>query len=488
MAPKWDYDRSLNRVRRRYDEVAEIEISDLTRPIDFEKISLLHPRRVRGVHLYADITNFPAIVGDNLSDRDARKVLRRLHLEHREVTRVCEAGFGAAKVHFQGPRLHAVTYLPINDDEEIVVGAVAFAAATRHVVEICNSVFDGEPWDVAVGMDLGDAVATRNNVRGDRELLFLGAPANYAAKIVDTDIVATDAVVDALPTGVPVELIDRGDGTVSLDLDDDDLEALVDEYGWDFDPKVSEERIRDELDKWPLSRVGLTGIEGPIDKEALGLANSKRVDAAIVFADIDGFTAYVDDASESDKDVEEAVRAYHVIRSEMRAVAVEDCEALRIQYQGDRIQAALLLPVNDDCAIAERVVDLGAGLNASVVHTLPEVIGDAALPLAIGAAFGTNYVSRVGEHGDRDILCVGIPNEKAASIQLALDGGQFGIDETTFDLLGSNLQRHFKWSEAKDCYIATELTSDALARSVAAAAVIRSTGRPYHPGEGAEWG
>jgi hypothetical protein len=484
---RWNYDTSLERSKRRYEEVAGVEISDLCRAIDFDNISLLNPRRVHGVHLYVDIPGFAGLVGDDLDDDDARRVLRRLHLQHRELTRVCEAGFGAAKVHFQGPRLHAVVYRPIGDDDEITIAALAFAGAARGIVESCDGIFGGDEWDVAVGMDLGDAVATKNNIRGDRELLFIGTPANRAAKILDTGILATPEFVDALPDEPGITLGVDNDGVTELDLDDDALEDIVAHHGWSFDPEASEDRIRAELAKWPLARVGLSAIQGPIDKNTLGLANSKRVEGAAIFADVDGFTAYVDDLGEDDADLEEAVRAFHVLRSEMRAVVVADHDALRIQYQGDRLEALSLVPVGDADLIAEEVVDVAAGLNASVEHVLPGVIGAAALPLAIGAASGTVYVSRLGEHGGRDMLCVGIPNEAAAAIQLSLAGAEFGITGQLYDRLGADLRDQFQWSATRRCYTATGLSADVLARAVKAPAVVKATSRPYHPGDTRRW-
>ena len=42
-------------------------------------------------------------------------------------------------------------------------------------------------FEVAGGADLGDAIGTRNGLRADRELLFLGSPANHAASVAGSD-------------------------------------------------------------------------------------------------------------------------------------------------------------------------------------------------------------------------------------------------------------------------------------------------------------
>lgn len=56
-------------------------------------------------------------------------------------------------------------------------------------------------WRLATGLDHGSAIATRNGASGDQELLFLGSPANHAAKILHKSggIRMTPEVHDLLP-------------------------------------------------------------------------------------------------------------------------------------------------------------------------------------------------------------------------------------------------------------------------------------------------
>jgi hypothetical protein len=183
-----------------------------------------------------------------------------------------------------------------------------------------------------------------------------------------------------------------------------------------------------------------------------------------IFADVDGFTAYVDGAAAIDEDLVAAVRAYHVFRSEMRYVAVEDCGALRIQYQGDRMQSIAFLPADDEEEIALRGIEVAAGLNASVAYTLPAVIPDAVRPLAIGQALGTSLVSRLGEHGQPDAVCLGVATGQAEAFQLVLGGGQTGISKGIRDLLPEDLASEFRWVPSKGCYVASDLKADRVAR------------------------
>jgi hypothetical protein len=48
----WDYDRSLERIKRKHAEVADVEVNKLAREMDFDNIGLKHPKRVHGAHVY----------------------------------------------------------------------------------------------------------------------------------------------------------------------------------------------------------------------------------------------------------------------------------------------------------------------------------------------------------------------------------------------------------------------------------------------------
>jgi hypothetical protein len=461
----WDYDRSLERIKQKHAEVADVQVSKLTREMDFDNIALNHPKRVHGAHVYVDVPNFPDIVGRNLEDGCEPELLRRLHLHARELTKVCEHDFDAAKVHFQGPKLHAVVYRPIDDDEAILRCALALAAAARRTVEeVCNELFDGDDWEVAAGIDIGDTVATKNNLRGDRELLFLGRAANMAAKIIAGGILLTAEVASAAPADLAGYLTKTPSGVYALDLPDDELDALVEDQGWTWSLEGSRARVEEAMEKCPSDRVKVSAAKGEIDKTELGLANSKQVTGVSLFADVDGFTAYVDEAAATDEELVEAIQAFHVIRSEMRYVAVEDYGALRIQYAGDRMQAFAFLPIDDEAAISHTAVEIAAGLHASIKHTLPVVLDDAVRPLAIGQALGAALISRLGEHGQPDVVCIGPATEAAVGYQQALNGWATGISKELRDQLPDDLAAEFKWRAAAGCYVATDLTADKLDR------------------------
>ena len=70
------------------------------------------------------------------------------------------------------------------------------------VKDVFNPAFPNfDNFAVAGGADIGTVIGTKNGTKGDRELLFLGNPANRAAKIICGNGIlrVTKAVFDQLP-------------------------------------------------------------------------------------------------------------------------------------------------------------------------------------------------------------------------------------------------------------------------------------------------
>lgn len=240
----WDYESSLKRVQVAYDATSDLTVSKVVRETDLENTTLTKPRLVTGAHFYVDVTNYQALLAADPitmpgSDDDVgggEDLLHRSHLWAREVSRVVQRDFEATKVHFQGPKLHALVYRPIGDDQAMVVKAVLTAAAVRATAMIFAEVLGldrAEAWQTAAGVDFGEALVTANGVRGDRELLFLGNPANRAAKIVGSDLCLTVEAADLLPEEFD-DLLRKTDNPEvrTAVMTDACLEELVEAHGY----------------------------------------------------------------------------------------------------------------------------------------------------------------------------------------------------------------------------------------------------------------
>lgn len=461
----WNRAKAIERIQTAAKNMPEIVVTPLTREMNLENVTLGKPKTITGVHLYSAVTNEASHITDGLevSDQDAaRPALRAVHLWQREISRVVCDDFSAAKVHFQGTRLHALVYRPVGDDAEIVSRAVALAHAIRLSTNAFNELLGDEAgFTLAAGAAFGETLATRSGSRGDSELLFLGHAANQGAKAIDnaTRLRVTKDVVDLLDDGLDgLTITDLGDDRFRVSMTEAAVDAIVERYKLDWSLEASRTRIEDDLDNTPLEKVGVSKATATINKDRLSLANSKLNDAVSLFGDIDGFTAIVE-AATSDADKARLLRRFHLMRSELRHVATQDLDTLRVQYQGDRIQALRHRPHDIDADRALNAVELAAAWQDTMEDTLPEVLGPLeSAHLAIGLATGPTAISKLGERGNRDMICLGKAVRRAAKIQSKLDGNEVGISDAVLKLLPDRVANLFAWNSGKNCHVAKGLT------------------------------
>ena len=457
----WNFDSSLARAQDRWDATKDVAVGDVVRQMDFDNIGLLSPKRLIGAQLYADISNVNTLIrSGSLSQQEA---VRRLHLWQREGSRIVSS-LGATKVHFQGPRLHAVAYRPISDQPRAAVKAVLLGSALRHSLTAFNdTVATDDAWIAAVGVDHGQVTVTRNGTHGDRELLFLGPAANHAAKILpQSGIRITPAVTHLLPDNFASYLTETGE-RFSVLISRAATEELIDQYGWSWRYEDVKERLAEAAKRYPTSSVTVSKPTGRFDKDDLRLSNTKQVHATSVFADVDGFTGMIDAAVDSDPDLVDAVRSFHTLRSEGRDTAVKDFAAMRVQYQGDRMQALCYLPTSDHAEQTVAAVTMATALTSVASEIVPQIVPDgAAKPYAIGLVTGDVLVTKIGEHGNRDLVVIGPSVAAAAAIQGRLEGGEIGLDSATRDVLPEWMRGLFLWNPAKKAYVAAGLTYDKL--------------------------
>ncbi len=473
----WKYETSLERIKKHLATAGEIEIEKLVR--DAELSTLLSEtvcREIFGAHVYVDVPNF-AKLATEIDGEEYRRLIQAVHLYQREVTRIVEGEdrFGGLRVHFQGPKLHALFFRPIDAAGELATKAVLLQAVLREFTyTVFNPLFPSlENLDMSGGADIGNAIGTQDGMKGDRELLFIGAPANYAAKIITTagQLCLTEHIYKELPRKVQRLCSKEEDGNYSFSaIDRGTLQNLLSEAGVKWDPKASAGRLEDDKRQFPLKDIQYSDAEVPIDLDSLSITNNKRVTAASLFADVDGFTAYIDAATTKDEK-KSALRVLHAIRHEMAAVVKHDFNGLRIQYQGDRAQALFHLPKDDSSAIAEKAVSAAVGLQSSIEYTLRECLPEAApLHLAVGIDVGPTLVSKLGIRGERDRICIGLGVENAEKCQERCKGGEIGITSVVLDQLDNLTKQRFAHDVKRGISVATGLTAEKVERMKKAAA------------------
>lgn len=465
----WSEDRARERIRQHIESIGEIEVRPLAREVDDLETVLSETscRDILGSHAYASVTNFAQLSSDSSLDDEGYKLLiQSVHAYEREVSHIAEQIVGGYRVHFQGPKVHVLAYTPVNDDATAALKAAMLLLILNDFV---GAVFNAEfseinDWRIGGGGDVGNVIGTRNGMRGERELLFIGEPANQAAKImVDrSSLRITARVRNLLPKQLQECCTLLKDGNYKISASQATLDELCKTHGIAWNREKSAERVRKTRESIPLDRIAYGGANNPIDFSGLSERNNKRVFGASIFADVSGFTKYVRDAGDDEDKQKGALKLFHVIRKESRYVLGSEHDGVQVQFQGDRIQGLLNVPKDDAAAIAREAVEIAIDLQSSfeqaVKHELPEA---KPLSLAIGVDVGTTLATRLGKHGDRDNICLGEAVENAARIEERCDGGMIGISGDVYQHLDKDVKLWFEYDDSRECYVARGLTREA---------------------------
>lgn len=409
-ARSWTENRALKRVDARLAEVPlkDIEIREYVRDTNLANLPRTVAYRVNGVHLYADILNLSDMLNvTNIEGETChRRTLRFLNLHYRAVHRILQR-VDALFVDFHNQRLHSVVTKPYDAESGRVHRAIAIGQLIIDVLKQTGEDADHPAAKVRVGIDSGKALAVSNGRRGHREPLFLGEPANHAAKRAGGGRSTGIFLTNTARKVIGLKAVDDPDQNA---MTSDEIQTSKDtaKLGVAADEIVKD--WKDDLDKNPIGSFEFSGHTPPfstLDIETLSVKNSRRQDAATVYADIDGFTDYVGDNIGTDDGAKHVLRALHVIRSELDAVLHTDFAGRKVRFVGDCVHGLLVEGTAQTTATEETIsnMTLCAGAMRSSFDLALEKLDDdgtdaTALGLAIGFEYGPMTVTRLGMRGD----------------------------------------------------------------------------------------
>lgn len=444
MAHTWNRARADERITHRLEEVRDVTVLDFTRDMSLENIPVNRAYRMDAAHLYADILNLDEML--NATQEEGvdchRRTVRFLNLHYRAVRRILKE-CDARRVDFHNQRLHAVIYKPYGADSEKsrVDKAVAIADLVMDVLKETGDSDEKIPAArVRVGIDTGRALAVNNGRSGNREPLFLGRPANHAAHLAGhadaTGIFLSNAARKVIGL---LELKDGKEYTSAL------TRAEIDGCIERAKLGVSKEKIvedwRQDLKDNPIGSFEFSRHTPPLRTlkiEDLTPKNSRRFEATSVYADVDGFTAYVGKHLESAP--ENVVRCFHVIRAELDAALSSDFEGRRVRFIGDSLHGALLEGTAYETDAEDTISTMtlcAGGLRSSFDLSLERLakrgIDVANLGLQIGFEYGPLAMSRLGMQGDRVRCCVARAVLASEAEQLRCQGKETALGPTAYD-------------------------------------------------------
>ena len=433
----WNINTVGDRVRAAIKQLERLEVKKARTLGDLDSTGINEARLIDGVHGYVDLLNAAKLLETDNSEgeRAQKRYLRFLHLFQR-VAKVALASAGADKVDFQNQRLHFVVASPTDDECARCVKAVAVAYLLLDVlgtvhdddVLLCNPV-------LSIGLETGMALAVRNGTKSDREPLFLGEPANRAAKLLGEQGV----FVGPRMAGIL--------GVHAGELGTDKLKKLLDEAALG----VTAEKLRDSWAKekrsHPMAEFSFSAPRFPLSNlnlDDLAPGNSRRTEMVSIFADVDGFSAFVAKCIEEDR-AEDAARALHVIRKELRDT-LNDLEGRKIRYHGDCIQGVIGCgtgtKVDKELSAARAVLCAVAMLDAFKV--IQQELGTTAeLGLAVGMEAGPTAITRLGIRGTMDRCATGRAVLAAERKQRDCNAEQIGLGENLWEWAPSSIQALF---------------------------------------------
>lgn len=348
--------------------------------------------------------------------------LALLHTLYSAADRVVE-GSGGQRVDYHGARLHAVVIEPHGEASvrERITAALDLAQQMVELAQLGGRQFLGELGGnlrFRVGIDAGPCVAINSGRSDEREPMFVGPAANHAAKLAAGDvegIYLSDSVRAIFGMRRLATLVEeKAFAATSIELGTVQG-APTSTYGTAavtgrFDGWLVE--ARDRL--WtPLSSRDFafhqhTPPLRSIDYTQLSPSRSIRMPLAVVFADLDRYTAYIDHCM-GEGCLDEAVRLLHVLRSEMNAVVQNDFGGRKVRFIGDCILAILAEGSAREIDLQRTVTRaaLCAGALRSSFDLCGEIMPEARqLGLAIGIETGETPISRIGIRGDRAVRVV----------------------------------------------------------------------------------
>lgn len=503
MANSWKHDRAKTAIDARIKDIENVTVVDYTRTTSLQSIPTNKAYRLDGVHLYIEIVNFEEMLWstDTEGETSHKRALRFLNLHYRAVHRIL-ADADAIRVDFHNQRLHAVIAKPYGTDAagDRVDRAVAIA---KLIVDVLAETGDDDEnipnARVRVGIDTGKALAVNNGRNGYREPLFLGRPANIAAKLASNN------------TAIGIYLSNDARGAIDLDtvdvpaktkLTDDEIARCEDNAQLGLSKESIVREWRKDNENNPIGSFSFSRATPPLknlDITVLTPGNSRRMDMVSVYADVDNFTAYVD--SHIDDDAEDVVRCLHVIRAELDRVLTSDFSGRRIRFIGDCVHGHILegtaYTTDTDATISTAVLCAG-GLRSSFDLALERLQDNGVdtddLGLAIGFDFGPGSITRLGMQGSRVRCSTGRSVLLSEAEQKRCDGTQSAIGQSAYDEGPSSVRKLFGSSRrianltydvALEALAAEDDSTAKAARSVlyaaASPAIARAAETPFRP-------
>lgn len=421
-------------------------------PADLERIGLKEGYRTHGAHAYVDMVAPGALLssGEAESATVHQRALKFLNLYQRLAHKVLATGPGR-KIDFQNERLHFYVPGDAGDSGRAVAEAVALAHSLLEVVAGTKQLHENLKMTpkFGVGIEVGTSIAVRNGTNGDREPLFIGNPANQAAKQAQWR------------TGIFLGAEARA--ALGLEASAPKATALTAAEIATSVAKATPYSVDGLIKQWQQEATELLqtdfkfhrpkGELADLDLAVLTPANTARVECIALRADIDGFTAYVANSIRTASGERDAIRLLHVVRKELRDI-FHDFGGRKLRYLGDCLEGIIVVGAGktqerETAALA----CAGAGAMRSAFKEVQRLEPKAGtLGLQIGLEFGPVSIAMLGVSAARNITALGRAIVAAEKKQASCTGDQTAFGSVAIALLpaaiAAKLDADGRWTGA----------------------------------------
>lgn len=523
----WNYDKAQQRIAKAVEDAPSVSVSrfaDQYMPLyESRKMAMatgetpLAPPLfnlqkgeavvVDSIHLYINLCNYDTYLIENGQETETshEKALSFLHLYYSACDRVAEQGL-VQRVDFHGGRMHAVIIDQKGGGitQEHIASALEFVEDFKFVANAANDKLAQEQFkaEFRIGIDSGKCVVINNGSGHEQEPLFLGNAANYAAKLAEGDEPGiyisnnmrammyeeqTPTFEGQFPLSrqlIESTIVSRGiTGDGGFDVNQRDIARASIINAWrgeitenaTFDP--AQPNFSFHTKEPPLKTI---------DYGELMPSNSIRMQVVSLFADISGYTKFIDQAIYANT-VADAVKALYVFREEFQNVLEQDFGGRKIRFIGDCIHGVLAEGTKSHVDSLESVTEsakCSGGLRGSFEMCQQHFKETDQLGLSVGIEIGFTPITRLGIRGERSVR-LSSSLSSAASEKCQQDCGsnqtKFGpkalgiLPRELADIIDSNgVAEQIEYDDIMTC-----LSTGVVAVDLPAPAILSSTKSDY---------
>lgn len=371
-----------------------------------------------GIHLYININNLNSVVKKDENNHDNLcRTFHALNTFTAIIEKFANEFDNIAIEKFTTSRLHI--YIPVNiTADKIIEETIELVAFAQKLADFINKSSKYQSlvnFQIGCGADYGKYTEFEFTDKDTNltEMTTIGSPANRAAKLQSLcdngKVLISKEVYELLPQ--KYKTLFFGDHTATLKLarkyyDLSAYGATINDLTKQLDNKFTERASRNLddaatlINNLNLGDMSISEICNKLDFSNLSLKNSKRIEeAAILFADIRGFTKKVDESNLS-----EMKQLVQVVLTMMYHEVLER-DGVHVQFQGDRESAVFNKYKNETYDFAIRCI-LCAMHMLDRVDDINQNRTDK-LNIGIGCSLGNIYAAKIGIRGQKFNLMMG---------------------------------------------------------------------------------